>query len=98
MNNKEKNIIERLIAGGIIGAALGSLLSEGKRSGTALGALAGAAFFASLKANEEAKKTDIPLVLEENDVIYRVRKNGSRVRLKKLPNQAKIVPEKFKLR
>ena len=93
----DKELIEAAIIGGLIGAGLETLINgNGKNSG--LGALAGAAFFASLKANENAVKTNIPLVLKENNTIYEISANGSRRTIRKIPKSTRHVPKKFILK
>jgi outer membrane lipoprotein SlyB len=96
---KDKQIINDLIAGGLVGAALGALLSNENETGNnaVLGAIAGAAMVATFRANEEAKKTNIPLILEENGNLYEVYRNGEKRFLKKLEKSQTKVPTNFKL-
>jgi hypothetical protein len=76
--SQEDDIIKSLIAGGIIGAGLGALLTGDKR-GTTLGAIAGAALLATLKASQEAESRHFPMYVVENDALYEVQPDGSRV-------------------
>ncbi len=87
MNNDDE-IIGSLIAGGIIGAALGSLLSEKNSAGenTFLGALAGAAIVATYKANQNAQKTNVPVYVEENGSLYEQTTNGEKRFIKRNMN------------
>jgi len=96
MKNEEKTI-ENLIAGGIIGAALGALLTNDKK-GTVLASLAGAAIFSSFTAHEKALKTNLPVLVKEGNAIYEVRSNGSKKLVKKLPAKAKNIPSKITLK
>lgn len=73
----DDDIIKKLIAGGIIGAGLGALLT-GSKKGTALGAIAGAALMATLKASEQAESRDFPIYEVENDVLYEVMPDGTK--------------------
>lgn len=99
MSRQDEKILESLIAGGIIGASLGAIISRNnKGAGTLLGAIAGAAMLASYRASEEAKKTGISLILEENDDLYEVYSNGTKKFIKHLPKSNKILPKKFTLR
>jgi outer membrane lipoprotein SlyB len=98
MTKKEEAVFESLLTGGIIGVALGALISKSKGAGAALGAIAGAAILASVKANENAQKTDIPLVLEEGNAIYEVSSNGTKKLIKHLPVSNKKLPKKFTLK
>lgn len=79
------NIINDLIKGGIIGTALGALITNEKK-GVGIGAIAGAALFASLKANENAKKTNIPILIQEQDSLFKIMPNGDRIFIKKYQN------------
>ena len=97
MTQKENDIIKSLLTGGIIGNALGVLITKSKGAAGALGALAGAAILASVQANENAQKTGIPLVLEEDDALYEVYSDGRKKLIKKLPKTNKILPKNFTL-
>lgn len=97
MENKDE-VFESLIAGGLIGAALGALLSKNKGNGATLGGLAGAVLLATLKANENAKKTNIPLYIEEDGSIYEVNSKGVKRFIKKIHESDLSVPRKFKLK
>jgi len=96
----DKQIINNLIAGGLVGAALGALLSDENKSGNnaVLGAIAGAAIVATFRANEEAKKSNLPMVLEEDGSLYEVYPNGDRRLLKKIEKPQIKIPSKFNLR
>ena len=95
--NKDEEILESLIAGGIIGAALGALLSKNKENGATLRALAGAAILATFKANEAAKKTNIPMFFKENNALYEVKADGSKHFVKNIEKPNKKLPQTFKL-
>lgn len=99
MTKRENSIFESLLFGGIIGTTLGSLISKSnKGEGSLIGAIAGAAILASIKANENARKTHIPLVMEENDALYELYPDGSKKLIKYLPKSPKILPSKFTLK
>ena len=92
--NKDREILESLIVGGLIGAALGALIGNDKNN-SGIGALAGAAILASLKANEKAQKTNIPLLIEEDNALYELSADGSKKLIKLLPKSNSIIPKKF---
>ena len=96
MIKSEVEIVDSLILGGIIGAALGSLITNDK-SGTGLGAIAGAALFASFKANEKAKQLQFPLVVLENGTLYELNKDGSKKVVKHIEKPSIKVPSNFTL-
>jgi hypothetical protein len=96
MSNEDS--IKSLVAGGLIGAALGALLSKDKEDGSIIGALLGAAFSATLAANQEAKKTNVPVYIEENGKLYAVEPGGKKVFLKDIKKPATKLPNKFKLK
>ncbi len=95
---KDDDILKSLIAGGFIGAALGALLSKNKNNGGTIGALAGAVILATYRANENAQKTNIPVFIEENGIVYEVNSKGEKKFIKKIQESRKPVPEKFQLR
>ena len=97
MTKKESDIVQSLLVGGVIGAALSALLSKNK-GGVALGALASAALFASTKAYKNAQETEIPLVIEEDGSLYRVYADGKKKLIKHLPKSPQTIPQKFILK
>ena len=79
MATRHKNtdeIIESALAGGIIGAALGALLT-GRSKDTLASALLGAAIGASVKALSEAKENQLPVLFEENGTLFQLNPDGS---------------------
>lgn len=96
MAKNKYEIIEGALAGGIIGVALGSLLT-GKSRGALASFIVGAAIGASLKALKEAKKTNIPVLYEEDGVIYKLHPNGKRKFVKNLEQQKVEIPLNFTL-
>lgn len=98
MSEKENAIFKSLLKGGVIGTTLSALLYKEKGQGAALGAIAGAAILASVEANENAKKTGIPLILEEDNVLYEVHSDGRKKRIKDLPKSNKTLPKNFTLK
>jgi len=94
----DDEIIESLIAGGIIGAALGVLLLKNKEEGMTLGALAGAAILATFKANEQAKKTNVSLYFEEDGKLYEQRSGGLKKFIKTIEKPKVKLPDTFILK
>jgi hypothetical protein len=94
---KDDEILKSMVLGGIIGAALGALLF-GKREGSALGVLAGSVILATLKANENAQKSNVPFLIEEDNVIYEINSSGEKKFVKVIPKQTDYLPERFKLK
>ncbi len=96
MAKKKYKIIEGALAGGIIGVTLGALLT-GKSKGALASFIVGTAIGASLKALKEAKKTNIPVLYEEDGVIYKLHSNGKREFVKNLEKQKIKIPLNFTL-
>lgn len=94
----DEQLLESLIAGGVIGAALGALLSKDKEQGATVGALAGAAIVATFRANEEAKKTNVPVMIEENGKLFVWHPDGRKEFIKDIPRKPFLKGDKFKLR
>jgi hypothetical protein len=90
----DTEILESLLVGGLVGAALAALISNNK-SGIGLGAIAGAVLLASFKANENAKKTNIPLLIEENNALYEQSPDGSKRFIKAIPKYQVEIPANF---
>lgn len=89
--NNDNEIVKNLVAGGIIGAALGALISDDNQEGATIGAIAGAVIFATLKANEKAKQTHIPFYIEEDNNLYKIDADGSKHFVRKIEKpQAKL--------
>lgn len=97
MSNEQEKIIEQAIVGGLVGAGLGLLLS-GSNKDIGIGALAGAAFFAALKANENALKSNIPVLIEEKGVIYEINSKGEKKIVKKIEKNQQKIPSHFKMK
>lgn len=95
---KDDEIFESLMAGGLIGAALGALLSRNKEEGAAIGALIGASILGTYKANEKATETHVPMVIEENGKLYKINADGSRQFLRDLEKPKIKLQEHFKLK
>lgn len=94
----DDDILKSLIAGGLIGAGLGAWLSKDKEEGAIIGAMLGAAFTATLKANEQAKKTEQPVLIAEHGKLYRILPNGEKQFVKDLPQTSQNWEEHFKLK
>jgi gas vesicle protein len=95
---KKNYTIESLIAGGFIGAALGAWLSKDKEESAITGALLGAAFSATFIANQEAKKTNQPVLITENGKLFRQLPSGEKQFVKELPKSTQKWEEHFKLK
>ena len=76
--NDESEIIKDLVVSGAIGAALGILITDDSQEGAIVGAIAGMALFATFKANNDAKKTQVPFFEQQNNVLYRIDANGEK--------------------
>jgi hypothetical protein len=94
--SKEEKMIESLMSGGVIGAALGALVTNNK-NGAILGALAGAAISATLQASDNAAKTDVPVVMEEKGKLYKIMPGGEKKFIRHLKKSTKKIPQKFTL-
>ena len=94
----DEEIIQSLIAGGIIGAMLGSILSNNTKEEKTLGAIAGAAILASYKANEKAQKSNIPYYIEEEGILFEVNSKGEKKFIKSIVRPATILGDHFKLK
>ena len=97
MKNDEE-IVESLIADGIIGASLSELLSKNSGQGSMLGIIAGATIIATYKAYEKAKQTHVPFFLKENNALYVIKSDGSKHFVKPIEKTSQLLPNHFKLK
>lgn len=89
-------IIEGFLAGGLIGASLGAILT-GKKKETIVASLVGAAIGASIIAQKEAESLTTPIMYEENGRIYKRYANGSIEFVKDLPKSRAVIPSTFSI-
>jgi len=94
----DDEILQSLITGGIVGAALGALLSKNREDGAALGALTGAALLATFKANEKAMQTNVPMYIEEEGNLYHIQPGGVKKFIKKIDKPTVKLQQNFKLK
>ena len=94
----EDKTIERLIAGGVIDSSLGALITNDRGEGATIGAIAGAVLFATLQANDDAKKTHVPFYIQENNALYLVDAQGQKVFVKEIATPKKVLKEHFILK
>lgn len=92
-----KSSMDSLIAGGLIGAALGAFLSSDKEEGAVIGAILGAAVTATTNASIEAKKTQLPQMIEEHGALYEIDVNGEKRLVKNLNKTTRFLPDQFQL-
>ncbi len=97
MKNDDE-ILQSLIAGGLIGGTLGAILSKNQEDGATLGAVIGAAILGTFKANQKARETHIPLVMEEGGKLYQINANGNKQFLWDIEKPKIKIQENFKLK
>ncbi len=98
MQNEENAVIEALIKGGLLGAALGALFSKDKEEGALIGAILGAAVNATHQANEAAQQTNVPVYIEEDGKVFAISPNGHKKFVKNIQKPVISLPEQFKLK
>ncbi len=94
----DEQIVESLVAGGLIGASLAALLSKNKEEGATVGAIAGAALLATYRANEQAVKTNVPVMIEENGKLFVLHPEGRKEFIREIPRKPFHLQKRFKLR
>lgn len=95
-NQNREEIIENALAGGLIGAALGAALT-GRGDRSIIAALVGAAIGASITAQKEAEEMEVPVVYENDGVIYKVYPDGHKEVIKRIKKNQIPVPREFRL-
>ncbi len=93
--NNENEILKDLLVGGIIGATLGALIADDKQEGVAIGTIAGAVLLATLNASQEAKKTQVPIYVQENSNLYEITSDGKKRFVKKIEKSLTQVDKHF---
>jgi hypothetical protein len=96
MKNDDE-ILQSLIAGGVIGAAMGTMLTQTKEDGVIVGALIGAAILGTFKANQKANETHMTMIIEENGKLYQINTNGTKQFLRDIEKPSVKLQENFKL-
>ncbi len=95
-DTKRNDLIENAIAGGLIGAALGALLT-GRRGNTIVAGLLGAAIGASIKAQRKVENIGLPVYYEEEGVIYKVFSDGTKEKVKEVKARKSNIPKSFSI-
>lgn len=94
MSKNKEDIINSAIAGGIIGASLGALIT-GKSKGSLLASIVGAALGASFEALKEAKDKKLSVMVEDEGSLYWLHPDGKKEFIKKIPKSDIAVPKAF---
>ncbi len=80
----KKMDIGTLIAGGVVGAALGAILTN-KPKNLMISAVLGAAVTATYEASQRAKGNQLPILFEDDGILWRREPNGQIKKIKSLP-------------
>jgi hypothetical protein len=94
----DDEIIESLIAGGLIGSTLEALISKNNEEEEMTGAIIGAVILGTFKASERALATNIPMYVEENGNLYQVQKGVVKKFIRKIEKSSIKLPSHFKLK
>ncbi len=93
----DDEILNSLVKGGLIGAALGTILSRKQGDGAILGAIAGAVLLATFKANETARNANLSVYVEEHGKLYEILAGGEKRFIKSIEKPKGQFPAHFKL-
>lgn len=94
----DDEIIESLIAGGLIGATLGALVLKNNEEEVMSGAMIEAVILATYKASEKALETNIPMYVVENGNLYQIQKGAVKEFIRKIEKSSIVLPTHFKLK
>lgn len=99
MNPSEEELLQSLIKGGVIGGALGALLSDPKnrQENAVLFAVAGAAILASYQASQRAKATSLPVYKIKEGSLIKEHQDGRIEVLKDNIDFKSKIPNKFRI-
>ena len=95
ISNKKK--IETLFNKGIIGKMLLDFILK-KHKGSGTDHIARVALFASYEANKKALQTKLPVIIEEDNMLYEINSKGSKKFIKHLKRPARSIPQNFILK
>ncbi|MBC7640849.1 MAG: glycine zipper 2TM domain-containing protein [Flavobacterium sp.] len=93
----DKEIVGNLIAGALIGAGIANVLSDDDDN-TVVGALIGAAIGATYNASKAAQATKIPFLFEEQNKLYQMQADGSKLYIRDLEKSSIKFEKHFKLK
>ena len=96
MKNDSK-LFETLRTDGLIGKELYKIVTDDYED-SIVGIIAGAALCASYEAYENAKKTNLTLVMKEGDFLYEIKSDGSKKIIKSIPKNIEQISNKFTLK
>ena len=98
---KDDDILKEVISMGSLGSMLIALLTKEKKATatiTVLGLLASVAILASYKASKKALQTNLPILFEEDNILYELQTDGSKKIIKTLPKASSNIPGTFTLK
>lgn len=98
MQSKDEDLIKSLVEDGLIEASVVDLLSIDEDDNTTIGAIAGAAILATYKASLLAKKSNFPILFEEDDNLVELHPDGTKRIIKALEKDQKLPSRKFTLK
>ena len=90
-------MLESLIKEGFLGASLDALLLSDQEEGLTFGLILGAAISATISANNDAQKTNIPIYIEEKGKLFAIEPSGTKKFIKNIKKIHHKFPDKFKL-
>ncbi len=96
--NNNKEIFKSLIAGGHVGTDLGAILTTESEDNSHIAAIAGEAILATLEANEEARRSIVPVYVEEDGILYEYFSGGEKKFIKILTKPTRKIPANFKMK
>lgn len=94
--SRKNDIIKKLIAGGIVGGALGALFTKESKDSKA-SILLGAALGASVVALDKAVSTGEPVLFEEDGFMYRLYPDGHQELVREIEHEEIDIPKNFSL-
>jgi hypothetical protein len=93
----QHNSIEHLVERGLIDSSMANFIINDKEEGILMGSFLEIAVDATSKAHEAAKKTQIAVLVEEDNCLYELRLDGTKRYIKALQKQLNNFPDRFKL-
>ncbi len=89
-------IIEGALVGGVVGAALGAIIT-GQSKGSMTAMLVGAAIGATVNAKKEADEFQLTRLAEIDGKIYKIAPDGTKKLIKSIARTPNTIPDTFTL-
>jgi hypothetical protein len=93
----DQEIIQTLLADGVISTTMGTLLLETEDQASEISIIAGAAILGTYQASQRAKNAKVPLYEANNGNIYLIDSEGKKTFIRTIEKSSVSLPSTYKL-